>query len=500
MKNLSIPLKLIEKYIFIVILLLALLILSININKPFIGHHDFMSAFEGMQARNYLKYGLWKLKFGAVSNHVQGPVEELRSFTTSYLPFLSILISVSFSIFGIVEWAERLVPALFTSVGALAFFLICQKLWNQKVALMASIFYILNPMFIYFGKLPAPDLPVLSMMLISFYLYTLWLEREQKLFFFLLNFSLFIGGMFGWTIIYFGPLLILHSLIVGKFQIKLLIPTLITLLTIFLQLFHSFILTGTFLTAGQISLIKFRFIEKNFIFGGIQFTLTNYIKQEISWLQAYFTRVILILSSINIFFNLNKRFSLQKASLLFFLGLGVAHPIVFSRYVFVHDFLNVYLLPFLAISAALGLLIITGVTKKLGVNRMLIFTLLVIILATFVFERIKFTKALLNTEMNKPGKEVAMILNELQRKDNEAVIVSIRFKTFYEVFANYYSNYSYAVTSEESLTNELKINKYKYVIMIDEDIADREFYNSLIKKYMHDKRGVYTLIFANKLI
>src|SRR3989344_4154692 len=452
-----------------------------------------------MQARNYLKYGLWTLKFGAVSSHVQGPVEELRSFTTSYLPFLSILISVSFSIFGIVEWAERLVPALFTSIGALAFFLICKKLWNQKVALMASIFYILNPMFIYFGKLPAPDIPVLSMMIISFYLYIKWLEKGRNLLFYLLNASLFIGGLFGWTIIYFGPLIILHSLIVKKFNFKLFVPLLITLFIIFLQLFHTFILTGSFLTSGQLSLIKFRLIEKNFSFGGIEFTLINYIKQELSWFQAYFTRIMLTLSSIYIIFNLNKRFNLQKASLLFFLGLGVAHPIVFSRYVFVHDFLNIYILPFLAISAALGLLIIANIAKKIAINRLLIFALLLIILTTFIFERIKFTKALLDTKMNKPGKEVAIILNELQRKDNETVIVSTRFKEFYEVFINFYSDYSYAVTSEESLMDELQNNKYKYVITIDEDIADNDLYNSLIKKYMHDKRGVYTLIFVDKL-
>ena len=102
--------------------------------------------------------------------------------------------------------------------------------------------------------------------------------------------------------------------------------------------------------------------------------------------------------------------------------------------------------------------------------------------------------------MNKPGKEVAIILNELQRKDNETVIVSTRFKEFYEVFINFYSDYSYAVTSEESLMDELQNNKYKYVITIDEDIADNDLYNSLIKKYMHDKRGVYTLIFVDKLI
>lgn len=492
--------KALQKKLYVVIFILALLVLSINIGKPFVGHHDFMSAFEGMQARNYLKYGLWKLKFGAVSSHVQGPVEELRSFTVSYLPLLSILISVSFSIFGVIEWAERLIPALFTSIGALFFFLICRKLWNQKVALMASLFYILNPMFIYFGKLPAPDMPVLSLMLISFYFYIKWLEKDRDLFFYLLNASLFIGGLFGWTIVYFGPLIILHSLIVRKFKVKLFIPVLITLFTIFLQLFHTFILTGSFLSSGQLALIKFRFAESNFSFGGVQFNLINYIKQEIAWFQAYFTRVVLILSSIYVIFNLNKHLNTQKASILFLLGLGVAHPIIFSRYVFVHDFLNIYILPFLAISAALGLLMIVNIAKKHIKNQRLIFTLILIILIIFIFERIKFTRALLDTQMNKPGKDVAIILNELQRKDNEAVIVSARFKEFYEVFINYYSKYSYAVTSEGLLTGELKNNKYKYVIAIDEDIADRKLYNSLVKKYKSEERGIYTIIYIDKLI
>ncbi len=157
-----------NRHIFLIPLIASLIVLSINLNKPFIGHHDFMGAFEGMKARNYLKYGFWQLKFGQITRNFNGSVK-YSSLDTHYLPLLPVLISLSFAIFGVVEWAERLIPALFSILGILAFLAVVERIWGRRTALISSIFYIFNPMFIYFGSLPAPDIPVLAMYLISFY-------------------------------------------------------------------------------------------------------------------------------------------------------------------------------------------------------------------------------------------------------------------------------------------------------------------------------------------
>ena len=478
--------KLFNKHVFLIPFIALLIVLSINLNKPFIGHHDFMGVFEGMKARNYLKYGFWQLKFGQITGNFNGTVK-YSSLDTHYLPLLPVLISLSFVIFGVVEWAERLIPALFSILGILAFLAVVERIWDRRIALISSIFYIFNPMFIYFGSLPAPDIPVLAMYLISFYFYLRWSLENKNWTFFLFCLSLFVGGLFSWTIVYIVPLLILHSAITGKLRLKLVIPCVVVFMTLSLQLIHSYILTGSFLTKDTLETLKSRLVEANFSFGGVQFTLYNYARLEISRLQAFFTRIALILSIICVISNLNLRFDRKKASLLFFLGVGIAHPLIFSRYVFVHDFLNFYLLPFISLSAALGLMILSHFLSRIGLNQKLIFFAVLTIVLVFAVERMKFTKALLATDFEKAGRNMGIILNSLQKSQSEAAIASPLFVSDYGIFISFYSNYPAAIISEESLVNGPQIQKFNYIITVDKYIENKVIYKQLIQKYSNEK-------------
>jgi hypothetical protein len=484
-----------SKYLILLPVILAALVLAINLNKPFVGHHDFMSSMEGIIAKNYLKFGIWDLKFG----QVLGNVDQISqtSFFTHYPPLLPLLIAGSFSIFGVFEWTERLIPAAFSVMGVFFFFLICRKLWNQKIALLAAAFFIFNPMFIYFGKLPAPEPLILSLAVVAFYFYLNWLESRSNKDLFKMCLSLFLGGLVGWPIDYFAPLIILHSLIIGKFNFKIFIPGLVLLGTLFLQFFHNYLITGVVLSEEIINTAKFRLTENNLSFGGQQFSLLTYIKQEVSWLQVYYTRVMIILSAIFMMFNLNLKFNIQKATVLFFLLFGLAHPVIFSRYVFIHDFLNIYLLPFFALSAALGLMTVIETLNKVKINKLVIVALVVFILGLFIFERLPYTKALLKTEMNQPGKEMAMTLNALQKNPYEAAVISPRFDSFYGIFSNYYSEKPYAILSEEEFKKSGPGN-LKFIVTIDQDIKDQLLFQNLKDKYQSWRKDDLTVILLNE--
>jgi 4-amino-4-deoxy-L-arabinose transferase-like glycosyltransferase len=485
-----------SRYLIILPLLFALIFLVPQLNKPLIGHHDFTGAFNGIIAKNYLKYGVWELKFGQVGGLVSG-IPKPTAYYTHYLPLLPLLIAASFSIFGVSEWAESLVPLIFTLIGVACFYLICQKIWDKKTAILGSMFYVLNPMFIYFGNMPVAEPVVLGLVLLEVYLYLRWLEKPLNKRLFWLCLVLIFHGLVGWPIFYIGLLIVLHSLLLKKFNMKLIIVSAIPFFMIGVQLFHSYILTGSFLGGGLLETLKSRTGGQSLSFGGTDFTPFNYLKQEISWVQAYFTKVVLFLSLLFTVTQVRKlKRDSQDATILVFFLIGVTYLVILAPYAFVHDFLNIYLLPFLALTAALGLIrVTTYFKKKLKINTELLIFILVLSLS--FIQSYSFSQALIKSDFNKPGLEMAGILNSLQNSDNQVGLVSPRFESFYGPFIQFYSNHSYGIFNEKDL-KQPNLKNYNYLIFIDQDITDQENYQRFLTNYKFDRRGDLTIIKLNE--
>src|SRR3989344_1806206 len=85
-----------------------------NLDKPFVGIHDWNGARYGNIARNYLRYGFFTTKFSQVENSGEVVPFEFQYYT-HYPPLLPILISLSYYIFDIGEWQTRTVPLLATA-------------------------------------------------------------------------------------------------------------------------------------------------------------------------------------------------------------------------------------------------------------------------------------------------------------------------------------------------------------------------------------------------
>jgi hypothetical protein len=486
--------NLFQKYLIFLPILLAIFVLSTDINKPFVGHHDFMSVFEGMIARNFVEHGFWQLKFGGVTNLISSPNDNL-SYSTHHPQFNPILIAISFSIFGVTEWAARLVPIIFSLIGVSSLFLITSKIWNLKIAIYASFFYIFNPMFIYFGKVPSLEVAIISLSLLAFYLYLKWIENKSRIYLYLFLSSIFIGGLIDWTMGYGVLGILLFSLITRNFKKHLLLAPIFFLLTVFILIIHNYILTSQILSDEILKTIKFRLFDSNVSFGGTEYSLFNYINQEISLIQAYFTRVMIFFSFIYLILDFRKHTLTQRAVIISILIFGSTHLVFFSRYVFIHDYLNFFLLPFFAITAALGLnLIVTILSKK--INKVVVLGFIGLIFLLLIRERIDFTKALLRTNMNKAGLEMAQLLNSLQSKPREAIIISPRFASFYEIFINFYSDFPYSIGNERDLQG--KEHNFKYIITLDQDIEDKTYYQSLIQKYRFERNKDITIIYTNE--
>lgn len=481
-----------EKYLFLIPLIAAFLVLSININKPLSGHHDFVPAFNGVIAKNYLKFGVWDLKFGQTSLQYDN-LSDVKSFYTHYLPTYPLLLALLFYFFGDGEVVVRSIPIFFSLISVLSLFLITQRLWNSKTALLVSIFFIFNPMFIYFGKISGIEPVIISMILLSFYFYIRWIDSSNMRDLILGLVFCFFGGLFGWQMNYLLGVIFIYSLLIKKLNLKILLFTAILLFTFLLQFIHAFILTGNILDKELVDSFKSRVTETNLSFGGKDFNFISYIKQEIGILQAYFTRVLISISAIYILTNLNFKFDRKKAVVVSLMALGLGHPIIFSRYVFMHDYLNIYLLPFISLAGALGLIQITNWLVKLKINKRLIYLFTAIVIFLFLTERLAYTKALLQTNMHLPGKNMAEIINQISTKNRDVVIVSPRFNEFYGFFIDFYTNNTFDVLDQTNLPDEKK-SQYRYFIFIDEDIRDQEKYKKMVSSYKSERINDWTIV------
>lgn len=481
-----------EKYLFLIPLVAAFLVLVVNINKPLSGHHDFVPAFNGVIAKNYLKFGAWNLKFGQTSLQYDN-LSDVKNFYTHYLPTYPLLLSLFFYLFGDSEVVIRSLPLLFSVISVLSLFFITQRLWNSKTALLVTIFFIFNPMFTYFGKISGIEPVIISMILLSFYFYIRWIDTQANIDLVLSLFACLVGGLFGWQMNYFGGVIFIYSLLTKKLNLRILLFAIILLSTFALQFIHAFILTGSFLDKELIDSFKSRVTETSISFGGKDFSLRDYIKQEIAILQAYFTRILLGLSLLYVFTNLNFKFTKQKAIVISLMALGLGHPIIFSKYVFIHDYLNIYLLPFLALAGGLGLIQVINWLKKLRLNIFLIYTFAAVIIFSFLTERLSYTTALLKTNMHIQGKEMADIINKYSTKDRDIAIVSPRFNEFYGFFTDFYADPTFDVIGESKLDDAKKF-KYSYLIFIDEDIRDQEKYKKIVSRYKSERVNDWTIV------
>lgn len=478
------------------IIALAIILLSFNINKPFIGQHDFNGVQQGNSAKNFLKFGYLPLKFGQITSYL-ADLNNANSFYTSYLPTLAILISLSYKTFGISEISTRIIPIFFSCLGLIYFYLLIKKFWNTPKAVFASLFFILNPMFIYYGKMPVFDTIVLCFFIISTYYYILWFTSNKNVYLILLTFSVFLGGLFGWIIGYIIPIIIIHDYIFKR-NWKVLYPTMSYLFTVVLLLLHAYILSSNKGSLGIFNTLQRRLFENNLNFGGLDFNLINYIKSEALILNAYFGKYLILsgiicltISMLNIF---RQKLLNLKDSIIFILFLfGIAHPIFFSKATFIHDYHNIYLLPFFSLSGGVVLCKITNYFKKIKFHLAINFVFILMVFALSFLDNLEYIKALNKSDLDKEGYKMASILNSIQTGNDQSLIVSPRFSTFYKIFCDYYSKHGYVISTWEILEQNINNLNYKYIITIDQDIKNLGSYNVLQSKYKNYKFSDITI-------
>ena len=471
----------ITKYLpYLIIIIVSGFILTRNINKPFIGHHDWNGVFYANIARNYLNHGFLKTKLGQATISGQQTTDKFN-FYTHYPPLFPLTLSLSYFIFNISEISTRLIPILFTLGYLLILYHLARKLKFSPVASLASTAIIFTPMLRYFGKMPSQEAPIVFFTTLSLLFYLDFLDKpnsKNKLKLFL---ATFLNGLTGWAGYFIYPLLVIHSFIFHRRHVKTIAKTIIILfLTFGLHLLHTYILTDSVIGGGLIDALLLRLNFYGFLGkpdpSMRQFTWPKYLVQQARWLTIYYTRTLILSAFIflsSVFFKFVKKQKISLAGTIIFLLFlfGLSYPIIFSNVVFIHEYFNIFFVPFFALSFA-------WLIHQISQKNHLIAIITATIPSVFIFtERLPFYQALEVTRAHELGYQLGNLINQTVPQNESAVIfASSRYLSNHDVFIKYYADrkISFVIYNQSDLIKAQQqlfpINKHIFTYTADQPV------------------------------
>lgn len=403
----------------------SLLILSYQITKPFVGHHDFNNVFYGNMARNLVRYGPVATKLGQITN--SGWVNpENFTYHTHHPPFLIWLLAASYWIFGISEFSTRFVPIIFSTLTLVVFYQLLKKVVDEKVALFSCFFWIATPLYLYFGKMAVQEILVLFFAIFSFWQYFFWRDNKNSKNFALLLAGLLGGTFSGWPGYY--PVVIILVLDIAAF--KKIRPDIIPIATIPLfafgfQLFQNYLLTGSAIGGG---------FDKAFFLRSEIIPWGPYLKREASWILSYFTKPLVLAATFGLFYNFRK-------IILIFLILGILHLLIFRQAAEKHDYLIYYLLPFFSLSTSLFI--------KKFFNRAFYRIGLILLVLELIFGY-RFFIALQNSDYAKAGLIAGELIQQTTKQKDKTILVDPDIFNNYDWQVIFYSDRFIRIVPQES--------------------------------------------------
>lgn len=357
--NLINPMALIKKPKLITITIIIFIILGIgfrfkDFSKPWTGvHNAWGGVMYGAIARNYVKYGYLETRFAPVANSGYVSSDEFE-FYYHYPPLLVWLVSVSYFIFGVHEWAARLVPLIFSLFSLGLIYEFARYLFSKKVALLALLFGAIIPMETYYGA-HVDVYCTLSVFfpLLAIYGYARWLEDYRLRNFVICTIGIFLGCMTSWNTYFIVPLILAHSYFFNLHERKKQFYRLLILPGVAITIFLLFLLHREILLGSGKGEIHETLIQKLLIRTSL---ITASSGEKSDFFRLFFIKNIrysLILYSPFLIINtaiwgyffirdaLKKQLQKNELFLIILLLYGILHNLIFSNILENHAYIVV---------------------------------------------------------------------------------------------------------------------------------------------------------------
>lgn len=450
---------------FAIIFFFAILVRCYEITLPHMKPWEL--CFQEVIARNHLLYGFLNTHFVSVLNVFHGQ----NLYHLAHPPLFQILLAISYKIFGIHEWNARLVPILFSLGGIVLIYLIVQKVWDKKIALLSSIFVAFMPISAYFGRIVNFEAAALFFALLVLYAYVNWIDNGKKRYFLIMVLGTILGGLIDWPFYLILPCLLGYSIITKKKVKAMFLLFCIGTLIATSYLLYTYILIGNVESFGH---AIYRSEGLNFYLNTQFYTL---LFDRIMFQPRGFTFVVGFLSLFWIWDAIRsgiKRENLYEYLLVLVLFLfGTLYIFLFPQLAYIHDYTLYYLIPFFAVSAALAL---KTTPKK------------VLITVVIIFLAISFT-SVIETDPDQGGEWIIGNMIQTNSKPDD-IIVSDVFPIYF------YSNRTTFFVQKLGLTLNkfVAIEQPEFVVIYAKAIPDSLINKNEFKEFLESEE--YTKIIS----
>lgn len=173
--------KKLELFFLIIIILVAFTVRLYKIDRPVADWHSWRQADTAAVARNFVKerFNIFFPQADSILIINEKGLPNPNRYFINEFPLYNAIVAIFYKIFDINTAIARLVSVFFATLGTLFLYLISRKLFDQKVATLATLFYALNPYNIFYGSVIMPDPTFIAFSIISIYLCLLFVEKKN---------------------------------------------------------------------------------------------------------------------------------------------------------------------------------------------------------------------------------------------------------------------------------------------------------------------------------
>ncbi len=382
--------------------LLVVLLCSIktrDITRPFYGLHSWAQASGTWAARSHVKYGLGYTKGMSTWAVGDPPAENPQRYLDH--PQLAVLtLSLFMRVFGVNEWSCRVGGTILDIITLIVFLKILKGLTNDKTALLAGLIYVLFPITGYFGLGNSATLTVF----LALWCYLVLIDSIRNgpapsaIHKIGLAISLFLALQISWTGFFYAFAIGVHY--IGQCVFRRRMPDKGLLAILILAPLSSLFLNFIIMAAGYgwdfqriIELYKWRSAKGEmqvFEWWGKdgwfpkfwEFALTNFTLPILITAIVYLTFGQLFVFMETKPSEENKRRSRQFPQFWLFFITPVSQLLVLRGALWRHQTWERPLGPFIAIAAALGVMLLADILKK--VHRRLATASTVLLMGVFL--------------------------------------------------------------------------------------------------------------------
>ncbi|MBF0287652.1 MAG: glycosyltransferase family 39 protein [SAR324 cluster bacterium] len=166
-----------KKEIIIVLMVLIFCSRLFQINDPIVDHHSWNQISAASMAKHL--YYDWSTFFSPTVDLYGSPDSTSTVYAQEMLLY-HLPIALLYHLFGVAEWAARLVSITYGMIGLWYLFLLSKRLFGENTAILTLFLAGFSPLNWFYHQSIMSDNSMVTAMIAGFYYFYLWLEDRQK--------------------------------------------------------------------------------------------------------------------------------------------------------------------------------------------------------------------------------------------------------------------------------------------------------------------------------